>query len=326
MASTESSRDHAIDFIKSIGILLVVLGHINSPFGKIIYSFHMPLFFIISGALLFGENSLKQFHRDIKNLIVPALLFFIIGYLVTGIKNLYLDRETESFYLAFKNLINWTDSKHINNYGFVIWFLLVLFWGKFIANSIIFKNSKYETVIILTAISILVLLKKYFSIIITLGIDIAIFIVPFMLLGYLTYKYKYTVLKYKYYVLLNSMAILFFMIEIYGIQWVDIGSREYENYVVSFFYSYLIFLFLYIYFNIFILNKNYYLIFFLGENTIFILLFHPYTNNISDKIISMVSNEYRWILIFILSVFMCSILVIIYKYILKFLRGISLGA
>lgn len=47
--------DH-IDACKGIGILLVILGHTNVPsiVHTIIYSFHMPLFFIISG-YLFSE-------------------------------------------------------------------------------------------------------------------------------------------------------------------------------------------------------------------------------------------------------------------------------
>jgi fucose 4-O-acetylase-like acetyltransferase len=105
MVLTELRRDLSIDFIKSIGILLVVLGHINSPFGKFIYSFHMPLFFIISGAFILGNNNLNQLHKDIVKLIVPTLVFFIIGYFVTSAKNLYLDREIENFLISLENLV-----------------------------------------------------------------------------------------------------------------------------------------------------------------------------------------------------------------------------
>lgn len=38
-----------VDGLRGIAILLVVLGHVNPPFKKIIYGFHMALFFIISG-------------------------------------------------------------------------------------------------------------------------------------------------------------------------------------------------------------------------------------------------------------------------------------
>lgn len=58
-------RDNVIDVAKGIGIVLVVFAHINftEPIQFFIYSFHMPLFFIISGVLFTKEKypSLKQF-------------------------------------------------------------------------------------------------------------------------------------------------------------------------------------------------------------------------------------------------------------------------
>ena len=327
MALTEDSRDPIIDLIKSIGILLVVLGHINSPFGKIIYSFHMPLFFIISGAFIIGQNSLRQLHKDIVKLIVPTLVFFVIGYFVTFTKNLYLEREIENFYIAFQNLFYWTDSKLIKNYGFVLWFLPVLFWGKLITNSLIFKYSRYNNLIILSVIIILILIKKYFSIFIPLGIDIAIFVVPFLLLGYLTYGNRYTILNYKFYILFISLFILYFLIEIYGIQWVDIGAREYDNYMVSILFAYLIFLILYLVCNvIFIINKIFRPLLFFGENTLLILILHPYTNNIADKLTSIVNNEYRWLFTFLVSIILCLIFYSFYKNILQLSKGIKLSA
>ena len=49
-----SERYTWIDCIKGIGIFLVVLGHIykDNYIGQWIYSFHMPLFFMLSGYLM----------------------------------------------------------------------------------------------------------------------------------------------------------------------------------------------------------------------------------------------------------------------------------
>lgn len=45
-------RDRSIDILKGILILLVVLGHSRVKFSHVIFWFHMPLFFIVSGYLL----------------------------------------------------------------------------------------------------------------------------------------------------------------------------------------------------------------------------------------------------------------------------------
>lgn len=51
----KKERLHWLDYSKAIGMYLVVLGHVikdNSQLLKvIIYSFHMPLFFFLSGFL-----------------------------------------------------------------------------------------------------------------------------------------------------------------------------------------------------------------------------------------------------------------------------------
>ena len=48
-----SKRLEEIDILKSIGIILMVMGHIgfSGIFDHYIHSFHMPMFYIISGFL-----------------------------------------------------------------------------------------------------------------------------------------------------------------------------------------------------------------------------------------------------------------------------------
>ena len=54
---TETKRILAFDLLKGVGILLVILGHIEIPHSlkTVIYSFHMPLFFFVSGCF-FNEK------------------------------------------------------------------------------------------------------------------------------------------------------------------------------------------------------------------------------------------------------------------------------
>lgn len=47
---TSNRRIEWIDIAKGIGILLVILGHtIALKYSKVLYTFHMPLFFLLSG-------------------------------------------------------------------------------------------------------------------------------------------------------------------------------------------------------------------------------------------------------------------------------------
>ncbi|MES2369609.1 MAG: acyltransferase family protein [Pseudomonadota bacterium] len=88
VSETRAERFTHVDTMKAIGIVLVVVGHSPglNPFIKhVIYSFHMPLFFFISGLLL-TEIKLALSYRAYffalwKGLAVPYLFFFVLSYL-----------------------------------------------------------------------------------------------------------------------------------------------------------------------------------------------------------------------------------------------------
>lgn len=72
-------RDSRLDIMKGIGILLVVFAHIFHNNG-IVYQFHMPLFFILSGAAMTYSKSgfsLKKKPRLYWFLILCFLLFVL---------------------------------------------------------------------------------------------------------------------------------------------------------------------------------------------------------------------------------------------------------
>ncbi len=75
-----SEKYDFIDLLKGIGIFLVVWGHTMFPRSVLIYSFHMPLFFFISG-FLYKNKPLKKFlSSKIIRLYVPYILFTIVSW------------------------------------------------------------------------------------------------------------------------------------------------------------------------------------------------------------------------------------------------------
>ena len=91
----ERKRLHYLDAARGLAILLVVLGHIwetAQPVPVLIYSFHIPLFFLISGILTAytdrEHRPLGQFIRSgLRDLIVPYLFFEAIFLVIFGIRN-----------------------------------------------------------------------------------------------------------------------------------------------------------------------------------------------------------------------------------------------
>lgn len=84
-----------VDQIKGILIILVVIGHITAnvertyAINSFIYTFHMPLFFMISGCLstnLADRSWAGYLLKKIKTLIIPYISFSVIGAYINGIE------------------------------------------------------------------------------------------------------------------------------------------------------------------------------------------------------------------------------------------------
>ena len=81
MTLTPGKRYDWIDWMKALGIYLIVLGHFYSVGEKFIYIFHVPLFFVISGFLNKKEVDGRVFWRKLwYNLAVPMLLMAVLNF------------------------------------------------------------------------------------------------------------------------------------------------------------------------------------------------------------------------------------------------------
>lgn len=87
-----------------------------------IYGFHMPLFFMLSGALL-GNKPIPQYDHfvisKVKRLLIPYFLWgWLFMFPVKYAGNFY---NAESIYQAMRGFLSGEDSGHL-------WFLTALFW------------------------------------------------------------------------------------------------------------------------------------------------------------------------------------------------------
>lgn len=121
----------AIDYIKAIGIVFVVIGHYPvSIFNVFIpYIFHMPLFFFLGG-VLFNDN--KKLTATIKKVFAHHFLYIAATFLIIGaITNLLgylLHLETNDIFninpvRIFKDAIK--SNIHNNRFFLVAWFLFI---------------------------------------------------------------------------------------------------------------------------------------------------------------------------------------------------------
>lgn len=108
----KENRIEEIDLLRGIAIILIVFGHVikDGVVYKFLYSFHVPLFFIVSGMVFRTKNqeNFKEFlKRNFKQLIVPYLIwsyialipFAIFGNRIGNVLNLQITSDNIISYL-----------------------------------------------------------------------------------------------------------------------------------------------------------------------------------------------------------------------------------
>lgn len=152
-----------IDWLKSIAIMFVIFGHLpmwNDENKAFVCSFHMPLFFIISGYLYKPSESIKScFLKCVHTLLVPYFLFNILFY-----PYWYIMKYTKGFDISTINtailkpligiLFGQHESAISSTVNGVTWFLIALFFTEIITEVIIHKKHKTLFFILTTVLTI----------------------------------------------------------------------------------------------------------------------------------------------------------------------------
>lgn len=135
-------RNYSIDIAKGLGIFLVVFGHNTVVFPvvfKLIYSFHMPLFFFLAGIFHKKNESLSYMIKSkAKRLITPYVFFSLFHYVFYLLWSLiFLDINNYHFVNIFK-IIPLKDAISVP-----LWFFISLFEVIIIYHCIIKYLSKF---------------------------------------------------------------------------------------------------------------------------------------------------------------------------------------
>ena len=135
-----SNRLNWIDWAKAIAITFVVFGHIpeerGSFFLNYIVTFHMPLFFFISGYLtkkeLFNKSTIKKYTHT---LIIPYFIYNIVSYPFWAFRYT-IEHPNEGLLEYIKPVLGTIfiqqDSLYSRPLNGVTWFLIALLMMKII--------------------------------------------------------------------------------------------------------------------------------------------------------------------------------------------------
>lgn len=143
-------RDITLDISKAICIILMVVGHAGCPkyLCDVVYLFHMPCFFFISG-LLFNEKYFANLSfgitKKLKSYYVPFVkweLLFLLFHNAFATLHIYDSKFTLSqFVECFVRIVTMTGGERLLG-GF--WFLISMTWASVIAVFLCHLLNKYN--------------------------------------------------------------------------------------------------------------------------------------------------------------------------------------
>ena len=178
-------RITSIDILRALGIILMVLGHVFTFFGKFdryIHTFHMPLFFVISGYLYHSKAEvtiLKQVLQKAKRLLLPYITFGVLNYLVW----LVIADDGQAWQEPLIRLITYNTSG-LPICG-ALWFLTALFWAEvfYLILDRVLKNGYIRTSVVLAISVIMCFVQNSTEYRLPLAIDIGLVCMGFLEIG-----------------------------------------------------------------------------------------------------------------------------------------------
>lgn len=190
MSINENQRIDWIDSVKGLGIILVYIGHCYIPaVNDLIYSFHMPLFFIVSGFLWnnskYQTMSIRDFvEKKFRAYIIPYFKMALICFVIWGLFYGMFQCDTVSAYLqkiwkyTYGILLVYPRSQFMPA-CYPLWFLVALFFSEFLY--FLVNKTKVPVILILLFTVIGYGLSKFVKL--PFCIDSALSLVIFLYIG-----------------------------------------------------------------------------------------------------------------------------------------------
>lgn len=227
------------DIAKGITILLVILGHaenINPYLRVIIFSYHMPFFFIANAYFIKDYKIIETIKKSSKSLLIPYAITCILSAIICVNQNngtlpnyqVFILRITDMFAGMSKISTKFTQFQSV----WLVWFIICLFAARIIyiaLMKILDKKQKLISLLVMIILSFIgMVIGKYYAYL-PWSIDVALAALPFMWLGNMLSKLE-LILKIN-----RTMYIICFFIwialGILGFE-IEMSMRTYPGYMI----------------------------------------------------------------------------------------------
>ena len=225
-----------LDLAKGIGLMLVLAGHtaaLPRPFSAFIYSFHMPLFFVLSGITFHYDISCKAFLlKKVRTLLLPYISFSALYVAGCWLKGLVLQQNDNVLLLAKKIFLQEDD------YIFATWFLVVLFVTELVFFLLAKAANGKRSVIIAVTVAVLAAGIVYFktlNAVLPFELQIVLTALPFFCGGYFIKQFNLPERLDKLWIILalGAVSIGLFLVKIkFFTYFTSLHNNRYGNFAV----------------------------------------------------------------------------------------------
>ena len=294
-----------IDISRALAIIFIVLGHTLvyskhcSMIFKLLYSFHVVLFFIVSGYTFkikkegFKSFIKKKFIRIMIPYFIWAVLFLVLYVIFGGnIRNTLGTSSSFDIKTQITNILYGNGNMSALKQNSSLWFLPALFSMEIIyyfVISFVNKHKKWQILMLIPLVLISYITNYFLKISLPWGINTVLNVGLFFYIGYLIKEYKIFEKDYK-------ISKLYFILPIFIIgiiscflnkNTVSCIDYKYGNFTLALLSSgCLAIVTIYI---AFVIKKNNVLEY-IGKNTIGILIFHKIIILVFQTKLGLISN------------------------------------
>ena len=225
-----------VDIAKAIAIILMIVGHEikNVWICTFIFSFHMTLFFILSGYTSSEINNVKKLKRNIKKLFKNSWLLAALMILLLTFQQWILYKNVNIWQDSLKGIF-WgsnfygKDGVWVSNVG-VMWFMFAFFWAKIIYDSlqVLLHSNKYNGFVLGILAYASIIFSKYYWL--PQALDVAVVAAFFMWCGWCIKNFDE---KNKFNISLSLCITFFWIMCVLAKIHIELATRSYPLQFVS---------------------------------------------------------------------------------------------
>lgn len=202
MESKTSTRIEWLDIAKGIAAFLVILGHTvsnESPIRALIFSFHMPLFFILAGYTFRQKQWSILLKSSLKRLALPYVLMVLVWnvpHFLMAAEAITVNGIADIVLTAIFASGTFVPRLNINAVG-MSWFLMSLFFSRMIFNGILTVANKSKNPIAWSFLACLgsfcigKVIGSHLGIYLPFSFDVSLVSTLFMWFGYHAKRYAF---------------------------------------------------------------------------------------------------------------------------------------